>query len=70
MNTKKELYLKHLEKQQEGIRERLSRMIDGTSFEKLTSTNLQYIVNDLKEIEAIKKFIDEELEYIEKNGEI
>lgn len=60
MINQKNLFKKHLLVAKQNLKDRLFEILNGTSFEGFTSTKLQEITNDLKEIETLLDFIDGE----------
>lgn len=56
--NQKNLFKKHLLVAKQSLKDRLFEILNGTSFEGFTSTKLQEIANDLKEIEILLDFID------------
>ena len=55
--VKIEKYLKHLYFEKEQIKKTIQKILDNQDVAKFTSQNLQYLINDLKEIETKENFI-------------
>ena len=64
IEDKKSKYMSSLEKHKEILKKNLLEIVNETGFEKFTSRNLQFVVNELKEIEIIGAFLNDDFNYM------